>query len=159
MQFDDTEPYELNLWIESNKTTEEFESSLSKIIVPLTITNHQFALGNIIASINYNLDIQPPKFPGVPEVRYSFRIDIPTTPWNFWASFDRIFGFAVLSGLRSKFDCKYLMTADMKFFTFFSGTNLPHYFNELYPPFASGELGHFLRPPEKCVRLSIPKTD
>jgi hypothetical protein len=55
MQFDDAEPYALNLWIESNKTIEEFESSLSKIIAPLVITNHQFALGEIIATINHNL--------------------------------------------------------------------------------------------------------
>lgn len=157
MQFDDTEPYDLNLWIESNKTIEDFESSLSKIIAPLVIKDHQFALGEIIATISHNLDVQPPIFAGVPDVRYSFRIDIPTTPWNFWASFDRIFGFAVLSGLRSKFDCRYLITADMTFFVFFSGTNLPHYFNGQYPPFDSGELGHLLRPAEKCVRLSVSK--
>lgn len=155
--FDDKERYELNVWVESTKSLDVFEQSLAAVIAPLVIRDHRFALGEIDCIVHALSDNQPPSFPGIPAVHYSFRIDVPTTPWNFWAHFDRILAFAIASGLRSKFSCRYLVTADLDFFALFSGTNLPFYFNDCFPPLMSGELAFALGPPNDCHRVSIPR--
>ena len=155
MNFDEEEPYDLNIWVESDKTLEEFEISLASVISPISISDHAFTLGDIDASIHVP-NLQPPIFPVIPSPRYSFRVDVPTTPWSFWARLDRVFAFSIAAGLRSKFSCRYLITADQSFFTLFSGTNLPFYINILYPPTCSGELVSTIGKPKDSIRLSIP---
>ena len=155
--FDDSEPYDLNIWVESTKSLEAFEQSLAAVIAPLAIRDHKFALGEIDCAVHVVGDGQPPSFPGIPTAHYSFRIDVPTTPWNFWARFDRVLAFAVASGLRSKFSCRYLITADLNFFALFSGTNLPFYLNECFPPLNTGEVGFALGTSDQYHRVCIPK--
>ena len=157
MNFDEEDHYDLNIWVESDKTLEEFEISLASVISPIRVLDHAFTLGDIGASIQIP-KIQPPIFADIPSLKYSFRIDVPTTPWNFWADLDRIFAFSIASGLRSKFSCRYLITADLTFFILFSGTNLPYHINTLYPPISSGELISTIGKPEDCIRLSIPNS-
>jgi hypothetical protein len=136
--WDESECYDLNVWVETSKSLEEFEQSLTSVIAPLAIRNHQFSLGDINCTIHVISDGQPPNFSGIPMVKYAFRVDVPVTPWDFWAHFDRILAFSIASGLRSKFSCRYLVTANLDFFAFFSGTNLPCYFNDCYTPLISG---------------------
>ncbi len=121
--FDDNQCYTLNLWVVSDKTIDEFEGSLADVICPLTIHDHKFELGEVSCEIFWDLDLQPPPFAGVPRPIYSFRIDVDVVDYNLWAKMDRVFVFALSSALRSKFSCEYLITADLNFFTFFSGTN------------------------------------
>lgn len=155
--FDDSEPYDLNIWVESTKSLDEFEHSLAAVVAPLQIQDHRFTLGEIVCAVHAVSDDQPPTFPGIPTARYAFRIDVPTTPWNFWARFDRVLAFALASGLRSKFSCRYLITADLDFFALFSGTNLPYYINDCFPPLTTGEVGLTAGPSDKYLRVHIPK--
>ena len=154
--FDDSEPYDLNIWVESTKSLEEFEHSLAAVIAPLHIQDHRFTLGEIVCAVHVVSEDQPPTFPGIPAARYAFRIDVPTTPWNFWARFDRVLAFALASGLRTKFSCRYLITAGMDFFALFSGTNLPYYINECFPPLTTGEVGLTTGPSDKYHRFTYP---
>ena len=153
--WDDDEPYDLNVWIESTKSLEEFEHTLGRVIAPLEIRNHRFSLGEIDCAV-HTVETQPRIFPDVPTARYAFRINVPTKPWDFWGSFDRILPFAIASGLRGKFSCRYLVTAGLDFFVLFSGTNQPFYYNDLFPPLVSGELGFIVGPSDRWHSVSIP---
>ena len=154
--WDDDEPYDLNVWVETTKPPVEFERVLASAIAPLEIRDHRFSLLDIDCSVHAIGEAQPPNFPGVPETRYSFRIDVPTKPWDFSGVFDRVLPFAVASSLRGKFSCRYLVTAELDFFVLFSGTNQPFYYNDLFPPFRTGELGFIVDSSDRWHRLSIP---
>src|SRR4051812_19231834 len=139
--WDDDEPYDFSVWVESTKSLSDFEAIVGNVIAPVEIHDHKFAIGESECTIRPIGEDQPPSFPGVPVAQYGFRIDVPTQPWDFWGSIDRIIPFALSAGLRGKFSCKYLITADDDFFVLFSGTNQPRYYNSLFPPFGTGELG------------------
>jgi hypothetical protein len=125
--------YFLELWVETEKSLEEFESSLAHVVEPLVITNHEFKLGAILCRICEPED-QPPKFPGVPLHHYSYTIQFQIVDYLIWGCIDRQFAYAVAVGLRVRFSCNYLTTKGSRGFVLFSGTNQPTYINLLYPP-------------------------
>jgi hypothetical protein len=154
--WDDDEPYQLNVWVESTRSQSEFERVLTSAIEPLEVRDHRFSFLDVHCAVHAIADEQPPTFAGVPTARYSFRIDVPTKSWDFSGAFDRIIPFAVASGLRGKFSCRYLITADLNFFVLFSGTNQPFYYNDLFPPFHTGGLGFVVGSSDRWHRVSIP---
>ena len=155
--FDDDQCYTLNIWVESSKTQNEFERSLSSIITPIEIHNHRFSMGQIEASIVANRSQSQPVFEGVPNYHYSHRIDVEVVDYEIWASLDKVFAFAIASRIRTKFTTNYLMTVDEEIFVQFSGTNKPQIINSSYPPWNSGELTHFLQIKDKISKLDNPK--
>ena len=154
--WDDDEPYQLNLWVESTKSAEEFERVLGSVVEPLEIHDHTFRFGNVDCAIYTVAESQPPRFSDIPVAHYSFRIDVPAYPWDFWGWFNHIIPFAVAGGLRGKFSCRYLITAEPDFFVLFSGTNQPSYYNDLFPAFHTGELGFIAGSSDRWHRVSIP---
>jgi len=96
--WDDDEPYQLNVWVESTKSQPEFERVLTSAIEPLEVRDRRFSFLDVHCTVHAIGDEQPPTFPGVPAARYSFRIDVPTKSWDFSGLFDRILPFAVASG-------------------------------------------------------------
>lgn len=50
--FDDSEPYDLNIWVESTKSLKAFEQSLAAVTAPLAIRDHKFALGEIDCAVH-----------------------------------------------------------------------------------------------------------
>jgi len=71
-----------------------------------------------------------------------------------WGCFDQQFAFALTLGLRTKFSCRYMVTADDDFFIAYSGTNLPMYINTSYKPWTSGELAAFRQLENIEVRIT-----
>ena len=61
--------------------------------------------------------------------------------------------YALTLGMRTKFLCKYLVTADPKFFVMYSGCHEPYYVNLNYQPYSNGEL--MGNPREKIIELRI----
>ncbi|MGI8732840.1 MAG: hypothetical protein ACR2LM_06015 [Pyrinomonadaceae bacterium] len=155
--FDEEYGYDIMIWVETTKSFVEFEASLSHIIDPVPIENHKFKLGAIgceIRSVNPN---QAPTFPDIPSAEYRYCIAVPKSDLLIWGCFDHQFAFALTLGLRTRFSCRYMVTAEDDFFIAYSGTNLPMYLNTYYKPWASGELAAFRELENKEVRL--PKVE
>ena len=78
--WDDDRDYDLVIRVQADKTLEEFEASLSAILSPIEIKNHQFSLGSIVCRVG--VPEQPaPKFPDIPEEEYTFVIIVPVVTW------------------------------------------------------------------------------
>ena len=153
--------YDIEIWVETTKTFEEFESCLSHIIHPLVIENHEFNLGGIKCGVQaVDSEIQVPTFGGVPEVEYSFCITVRKVDYDLWGNLDHHFAFAIAWSLRSKFSCRYLISAQCEFFICHAGANLPTYINTCYEPWSSGEMVCYRTPyNKKTIELHIPSTD
>lgn len=165
--YDESGGYQIEIWVETTKSLEEFETCLSSVIHPLVIENHEFALGSISCSVqSANGEVQDPEYPdgdqypvfeGVPQVEYSFYITVQTIDYDLWSAIDRHFAFAIVTWLSYKFSCRYLITADCEFLICQSGTNLPTYINTCYEPWTTGELVHYrARWNRKTIELHIP---
>jgi hypothetical protein len=142
--FDDDWDYEIWIWVETEKSLAQFEESLARIIAPVTLDNHEFSLGAINCKV-LPTEEQPPSFPGVPNAHYSFIIIVPVVTYIIWSLFDKQFALSLTVGMRTKFNCRYLVTADEEMFVMYSGTNLPIYINRKYAAWQSGELDQFLQ--------------
>jgi hypothetical protein len=151
--FDDDWDYEIRIWVETDKSLSEFEESLATIIAPVTLNNHEFSLGAINCKV-LSVKEQPPNFLGVPNARYSLMIIVPVVTYIIWSLFDRQFALSLTVGIRRRFNCRYLVTADEEMLIMYSGTNLPIYINRKYPAWQSGELNQFLQG-EKIIELEV----
>jgi hypothetical protein len=138
-QYDDSCEHELSIWVSTVKSHEEFVEALEKIIYPVPILNGKFSVGGIEAEIK-DVKEQPPSYLGVPSPAYSYVIVIASTPYLIWGAIDKRFVYALTLGLRTKFLCKYLVTAEPNFFVMYSGSHEPYYINLNYPACANGEL-------------------
>ena len=150
--------YEIEIWVETTKSLEEFELCLSNIIDPLIIENHTFNLGGIACDIQaVTSETAIPTFEGVPQVEYSIYVTVHKKGYDIWDAIDHHFAFAIAQALRTKFSCSYLITADGEFFIYQGGANLPTYINTCYKPLVSGELVCYRTPNNrKTIELSIP---
>ena len=155
--YDEEGGYEIEIWVETAKSIEEFELCLSRVIEPLTIHNHEFNLGGICCSVQtVENEAEIPNFSGVPEAKYSFCVTVQKVDYDLWSAIDLHFAFAIAWGLRGKFSCRYLITADCEFFICHAGTNLPTYINTCYEPWTSGELNSYRARNKKTVELYLP---
>jgi hypothetical protein len=153
--FDEENGYDILIWVESTKSFVEFEVSLSHIINPISIENHKFKLGAIECQIlSLNPD-EAPTFTNIPSAEYHYCIVVPKLDYLIWGCFDLQFAFALTLGLRTRFSCRYMVTAGDDFFVAYSGTNLPLYINTRYKPWTSGELVAFRQLDN--VEVQIPK--
>ena len=141
-EYDDDWDHDLLIWVKVDKSLEEFEESLSAIIDPIPIQDQEFQLGAIRCKIIIP-ESSTPTFPGVPKEVYNFVISVPVVTYLIWGCFDRQFALSLARGMRSKFQCRYLITTDNEYFVMYSGTDLPPYFNPGYPPWQSGALNAF----------------
>ena len=142
--FDDDWDYDIRLWIETDKSLSQFEESLAKIIAPVTLNNHEFSLGAVDCKV-LSAEQQPPNFTGIPDAHYSFIIIVPVVTNIIWGLFDKQFALSLTVGIRTRFNCRYLVTADEEMLIMYSGTNLPIYINRKYPSWQRGELNQFLK--------------
>jgi hypothetical protein len=168
--YDESRSYVIEIWVETTKSLEEFETCLSQVIHPLVIENHEFRLGGISCGVySATGEIQDPEdvqgsdgtqyptFEGVPQVEYSCCIMVEIIDYDLWSAIDRHFAFAIASGISYKFSCRYLITANCEFFICQSGTNLPTYINTCYRPWTTGELVNYrARRNRKTIELHIP---
>jgi len=155
--FDEEYGYDIMIWVESTKSFVEFEASLAHILAPVRIENHKFNLGAIeceIRSVNPN---EAPMFPDIPSAEYRYCIVVPKVDHLIWGCFDQQFAFALSLGLRTKFSCRYMVTAQDAFFIAYSGTNLPMYINTFYKPWTSGELAAFRQ--LENIEVRLPKLE
>lgn len=150
--------YEIEIWVETSKSLEEFEATLANVIHPLSIEDHQFSLGGIKCDVHcLGCPEEVPVFEGVPQVEYSFGISVRKVDYDLWGSIDHHFAFAMAWGLRGKFSCRYLITANIEFFICQAGANLPTYINTCYKPWVSGELVNYRQTSNKpTIELHIP---
>jgi hypothetical protein len=155
--FDEEDGYDLLVWVETTKSLDEFESSLAQIIAPIQIDNHKFKLGAIGCEIRGVDSMEAPIFPAIPAAEYRYCVIVPKVDYLIWGCFDHLFAFSITLGLRTKFSCRYMVTANDDFFVAYSGTHLPMYLNTLYEPWVSGELIAF-RLPEN-IEVQIPKLE
>ena len=155
--YDEEGGYEVEIWVETAKPLEEFETCLSRVIEPLEIQNHEFNLGGIDCSVQSIKDEwEIPDFAGVPKAEYSICVTVEKVNYSPWGAVDLHFAFAIAWGLRGKFSCRYLITANCNFFICHAGTNLPTYINTHYEPWASGELNSYRARNKKTIELYLP---
>ena len=155
--FDEEYGYELLIWVETAKSITEFESSLSHILDPIPIEDHKFNLGAIKCEIRNLTPHDAPTFPAIPSAIYRYCIVVPIVDYLIWGCIDRQFAFALTLGIRTKFSCRYMVTADDDFFVAFSGTNLPMYLNTCYKPWVTGDLALFRQ--AENIEVRIPKLE
>lgn len=153
--FDEEYGYDLLVWVETSKSFDEFESSFAHIIDPISIEKHKFKLGAIDCEIRSVNPGDAPTFPGIPSAEYRYCVIVPKVDYLIWGCFDHQFAFAMTLGLRTKFSCRYMVTANEDFFVAYSGTNLPMYLNTSYKPWVSGELIAFRQ--LENIEVQIPK--
>ena len=155
--FDEEYGYDLLVWVETSKSFDEFESSLTQIINPITIEKHKFKLGAIDCEIRSVNPGDAPTFPEIPSAEYHYCVMVPKVDYLIWGFVDLQFAFALTLGLRTKFSCRYMVTAEDDFFIAYSGTNLPMYLNTFYEPWVSGELNAFRQ--LENIEVQIPKLE
>jgi len=155
--FDEEYGYDLLIWVETSKSFNEFESSLAHIIDPISIDNHKFKLGAIDCEIRKVNPGDAPTFPEIPSAEYLYCVIVPKVDYLIWGCIDLHFAFALTLGLRTKFSCRYMVTAEDDFFIAYSGTNLPMYLNIFYEPWVSGELNAFRQ--LENIEVQIPKIE
>ena len=142
--FDEDWDYEIWIWVETDKSLAQFEESLAKIIAPVTLNNHEFSVGAINCRV-LAAEQHPPSFPGVPDAQYSFIIVVPVVTYIIWGLFDKQFALSLTVGMRTSFNCRYLVTAEEEMLIMYSGTNLPMYINRKYEAWQRGELNQYLQ--------------
>jgi hypothetical protein len=142
--WDDDWDYNLLIRVKVDKTFSEFEKSISKILYPIKITNHTFSLGPIVCTID-TIEKQAPDYSGIPKEDYNFMISVPCVTYIIWGLIDKHFALAIVEGMRAKFECKYLVTADDDCFILYSGTNLPYYINTRYQPLGNSILSTLIQ--------------
>ncbi len=136
---DDDWEQDLSIWVVTDKSRNAFLESLAEIISPIEISNGKFNLGAIECEVK-NSKKQPNNYEGIPTHLYAFEVNVTTTPYLIWGVFDKKFIYALTLGLRTKFNCQYLITTDSDEFVMYSGTNEPYYVNLNYRACTNGEL-------------------
>ena len=149
--WDDDWDYDVNLWVQTEKTLDEFVYAIKKIL-GISFDKNNFTVGNINCEIINAIDF-PSRFEGVPEETYSYVIRIPTCTGLIWSSIDKPFIMGLALSIQYAFKCKYLITADDDFFIAFSGSAEPLYLNTRYRPW-SKELSVFSEN-QKKIELSL----
>lgn len=150
--WDDDWDYQICIWVQTDKSFEEFVRSVKKILDPIEFRGSKFSLGMIDCMIEKKSDLIP-AFNGVPSEEYSYVIKVPIGTELIWSSFDKSFVMGLALTLKQTCRCKYLIIADDDFFVAFSGSSLPLYINKQYRPW-SNELHVFLEG-QKVIELSI----
>ncbi len=150
--WDDDWDYEICIWVQVDKSFEEFVASMKKLIAPISFDESNFSLGKIGCRIERNTNTSP-VFDGVPEEEYFYLIKIPISTDLIWSAFDKPFAMGLVLTMKHSFRCKYLITADDDFFVTFSGSSQPWYINTRYRPWGA-ELQTFLEDQE-TIELSV----
>lgn len=149
--WDDDWDYEISLWVQSEKSFDEFVGALRKILDVAFDENH-FSIGNIDCEVGRPVGLAP-KFDGVPDETYSYVISVPISTELIWSAINKSFVMGLALSIKYAFKCKYLITTDDDFFIAFSGSQEPLYLNTKYRPW-SKELSVFVDEKKK-IELSL----